>query len=66
MKIISENLLNKILFFWDFVRREKKEEGERKETLGLEKEVLREKHCWELPDLAKLLLACQMNQTTEY
>lgn len=35
-------------------------------NVGLEREVTREKHCWELPDLLKPLLACQMNQTTEY
>lgn len=41
---------------------------ERRGTLdvGLEEEVMREKHCRELPDLLKPLLACQMNQTTEY
>lgn len=35
-------------------------------NMGLEREVMREKHYWELPDLLTLLLACQMNQTTEY
>lgn len=34
--------------------------------VGLEGKVMREKHCRELPDLLKPLLACQMNQTTEY
>jgi len=41
---------------------------ERRGTLdvGLEDAVVREKYCRELPDLLKPLLACQMNQTTEY
>lgn len=68
MKIIYENLLNKILVFWDFLRGKKRRGREKRDILnmGLEKEVMREKPCWELPDLLTPLLACQMKQTTEY
>lgn len=59
------NLLNKNTDSQGFWGRGGKQDGER-EDVGLEGEVIREKHGRELPDFLKPLLVCQMNQITEY